>query len=61
MTTVRTVIHDRRIELPAPEDLVDGTEVILTISSPRIWMGIMDGWAPDCTESSKLVQDQSHE
>ena len=33
MTTVRTVIHDRRIEVPAPEDLADGTEVILTIDT----------------------------
>ena len=33
MTTVRTVIHDRRIEVPAPEDLADGTEVILTIGT----------------------------
>jgi hypothetical protein len=31
VTTVRTVIHDRRIEVPAPADLADGTEVILTI------------------------------
>jgi hypothetical protein len=27
------VIHDRRIEVPAPEDLPDGTEVVLTIST----------------------------
>jgi hypothetical protein len=31
VTTVRTVIHDRRIEVPAPEELPDGTEVVLTI------------------------------
>ena len=33
MTTVRTVIHDRRIEVPAPEDLPDGTEVVLSIGT----------------------------
>jgi hypothetical protein len=33
MTTVRTVIHDRRIEIPAPDDLADGTEVILMIGT----------------------------
>jgi hypothetical protein len=33
VTTVRTVIHDRRIEIPAPADLADGTEVILTIGT----------------------------
>jgi hypothetical protein len=36
MTTVRTVIHDRRIEVPAPDDLADGTEVILTIGTDVI-------------------------
>ena len=36
MTTVRTVIHDRRIEVPAPDDLADGTEVILTIGTDFI-------------------------
>jgi hypothetical protein len=30
VTTIRTVIHDRRIEVRAPADLADGTEVILT-------------------------------
>ena len=33
MTTVRAVIHDRRIEVPASEDLPDGTEVILLIGT----------------------------
>ncbi len=33
MTTVRTVVHDRRIEVAAPDDLADGTEVILAIGT----------------------------
>jgi hypothetical protein len=33
VTAVRAVIHDRRIEVPAPEDLPDGTEVILSIGT----------------------------
>jgi hypothetical protein len=33
VTTVRTVIHHRRIEVPAPEELPDGTEVILSIGT----------------------------
>ena len=33
VTTPRTVIHDRRIEIAAPENLADGTEVILTIGT----------------------------
>jgi hypothetical protein len=36
MTSVRTVIHDRRIEIPAPEGLADGTEVILTIATDLV-------------------------
>jgi len=33
VTTVCTLIHDRRIDIPAPDDLADGTEVILTIGT----------------------------
>jgi len=33
MTTIRAVIHDRRIDVPAPRDLPDGTEVVLTIGT----------------------------
>ena len=36
MTTVRTLIHDRRIEVPVPDDLPDGTEVILSIGTDVI-------------------------
>ena len=31
MTTIKTTIRNRRIDVPAPHDLPDGTEVILTI------------------------------
>lgn len=34
MTTIRTVIHDRRIDVPAPNEFPDGTEVVLTIGTP---------------------------
>ena len=34
MTTIRAVIHDRRIDVPAPNELPDGTEVVLTIGTP---------------------------
>jgi hypothetical protein len=33
VTIVRTVSNDRRIEVPAPADLPDGTEVTLTIGT----------------------------
>jgi hypothetical protein len=36
MTTVRTVIHDRRLEFPAPDDLADGTEVNLPICTDTV-------------------------
>lgn len=31
MTNIRTVVHDRRIEVPAPENLPDGTEVLIEL------------------------------
>ena len=31
MTTIHAVVHDRRIDVPAPVDLPDGTQVLLTI------------------------------
>lgn len=36
MITIRAVVQDRRIDVPAPSNLPDGTEVILTVgaSSP---------------------------
>ena len=33
MATIRTVIHYRRIDVPAPDDYPDGTEVLLTIGN----------------------------
>ena len=33
MTIIHTVVHDRRIEMQAPTDLPDGTEVTLTIEA----------------------------
>jgi hypothetical protein len=32
MTSIRTVIRDRRIDFPAPSDLPDGTEVRVDLS-----------------------------
>jgi hypothetical protein len=31
MTSIRAVVHDRRIELPAPDDIPDGTEVLVDL------------------------------
>ena len=33
MTIVKTTIRNRRIDVPAPSDLPDGTEVVLTIGT----------------------------
>ncbi len=33
MTTIRPVIHDRSIEVPAPEEFPDRTEVVLRIDT----------------------------
>jgi hypothetical protein len=32
MTSIRAVVHDRRIDLPAPDDLPDGTEVLVDLT-----------------------------
>jgi hypothetical protein len=33
--TIRAIVQDRRIVVPAPSDLPDGTEVVLTIAPDR--------------------------
>ena len=46
--TIRTVIHDRRIDFPAPRDLVDGTEVIVELSPVRDKIGLDESeWRDD--------------
>ncbi len=40
MTTYDAIIQNRRIEIPAPQDLADGTEVRVNVSLPAIQMGI---------------------
>jgi hypothetical protein len=47
MTTIRAVIRDRRIDVPAPSDLPDGTEVLLTIGTKL----------PDGDEREEDVED----
>jgi hypothetical protein len=32
MNTIKTTVRNRRIDVPAPSDLPDGTEVLLTIA-----------------------------
>ena len=31
MASIRTIIHNRRIDVPAPDDLPDGTEVLVQL------------------------------
>lgn len=35
MTTIKTLVRNRRIDLPAPSEIPDGTEVIVTIAEPN--------------------------
>src|SRR5262245_48889281 len=35
MTTIKTRIRNRRIDVPAPSEIPDGTEVILTVQANR--------------------------
>ena len=46
MTTIRTIVQNRRIEIPAPDDLADGTEVVieLTPASEKAALNDNDEW-----------------
>jgi hypothetical protein len=35
MTTIKTTIRNRRIDVPAPSEIPDGTEVILTVQASQ--------------------------
>jgi hypothetical protein len=35
MNTIKTTVRNRRIDVPAPSDIPDGTEVILTIEDSK--------------------------
>lgn len=48
---IRTTIHDRRIEIPAPDDLPDGTEVEIELTPVFERMGITDSEVSDATQS----------
>ncbi len=48
MTTIRTVIRDRRIDFPAPGDLLDGTEVRIEVSPLSGKIGLDESeWSHD--------------
>jgi hypothetical protein len=49
MTSIRAVVHDRRIELPAPDELPDGTEVLVDLTPlPRDKIGLTEAeWRDD--------------
>jgi hypothetical protein len=36
MTTIKTTIRNRRIDVPAPSEIPDGTEVILTVEASEV-------------------------
>ena len=40
MTIIRTVVHHRRIEIPAPDDMADGTEVVVELTPATETTGI---------------------
>ena len=40
MTIIRTVVHQRRIEIPAPDDMADGTEVVVELTPATETTGI---------------------
>ena len=48
---IRTTIHDRRIEIPAPDDLPDGTEVEIELTPVLERMGTADSEVSDAAQS----------
>jgi hypothetical protein len=48
MPPIRTVVHDRLIEVPAPDDLADGTEVLVQLVPVREKIGLEESeWRDD--------------
>ncbi|MCE9530544.1 MAG: hypothetical protein K8T89_05350 [Planctomycetes bacterium] len=48
MSTIRAVIHDRRINVPAPSDLPDGTLVLVELSQVTGKIGLDESeWRDD--------------
>jgi hypothetical protein len=50
MTTIRTTVHDRRIEVPAPDDLPDGTDVVVDVVSASEKLGLDESAWDDSPE-----------
>ena len=50
MTTIRTIVQDRRIEIPAPDDLADGTEVVIELTPASERTGVDDDEWDDSPE-----------
>lgn len=43
MTSFKAIVQNRQIEIEAPHDLPDGTEVCVEVSMPVVCMGIEKG------------------
>jgi hypothetical protein len=50
MTTIRTLVQHRRIEVPAPDDLPDGTEVVVEVIPASKKMGLDESEWDDSPE-----------
>lgn len=48
MSPIRAVVHDRLIEVPAPDELADGTEVLVQLVAVREQIGLDESeWRDD--------------
>jgi hypothetical protein len=48
MTRIRSIVRDRRVEIPAPDDLPDGAEVLVEVISLPDKIGIDESeWRDD--------------
>jgi hypothetical protein len=50
MTSIRAIIHNRRIEVPAPDELPDGTEVLVQLVPVSEQVGLEESEWDDSPE-----------
>ena len=55
MTIIRTVVHHRRIEVPASDDMADGTEVVVELTPVTETIGIDESDWDDSPEGIEAL------
>lgn len=50
MTSIRSIVHNRKIDVPAPDDLPDGTEVVVEVTPATEKIGLNESEWDDSPE-----------